>query len=56
MGLGLSIVKEIVEQHGGRAWLDPGLEKGITFHVAIGKIPKALQEKNKAFKDPTSKI
>ena len=37
VGLGLSIVKEIVEQHGGRVWLEPGLEKGITFYVAIGK-------------------
>ena len=36
-GLGLSIVKEIAEQHGGRVWLEPGLEKGITFYVAIGK-------------------
>ena len=36
-GLGLSIVKEIAEQHGGRAWLVPGLEKGITVYAAIGK-------------------
>jgi PAS domain S-box-containing protein len=36
-GLGLAIVKEIAELHGGKVWLEPGLEKGITFHVAIGK-------------------
>ena len=34
-GLGLSIVREIAEKHGGRVWLKPGLERGITFYISI---------------------
>jgi signal transduction histidine kinase len=36
-GLGLTIVKEIAEQHGGRVWAEPGKEKGITFYISISK-------------------
>jgi PAS domain S-box-containing protein len=36
-GLGLAIVKEIAEQHKGRVWLEPAIEKGATFHVSISK-------------------
>lgn len=36
-GLGLTIVKEIVEQHGGRVWVKPAGEKGITFYFSIFK-------------------
>ncbi|MDZ7697982.1 MAG: GAF domain-containing sensor histidine kinase [Deltaproteobacteria bacterium] len=36
-GLGLSIVKEIVERHGGCVWLDEDSTKGPVFHVAISK-------------------
>jgi signal transduction histidine kinase len=39
-GLGLNIVKEIAEKHGGQVWLEPGEERGITFYVSI---PKNLQ-------------
>jgi len=39
-GLGLSIVKEIAEKHGGKVWLEPGLKRGITFYISI---PKYLQ-------------
>ena len=36
-GLGLTIVKEIAEQHGGRAWVEPRGKKGTTFFVSISK-------------------
>lgn len=37
IGLGLAIVKEIAEKHGGKAWAEPGPEKGIIFHLSISK-------------------
>ena len=39
-GLGLNILKEIAEKHGGEAWLELGQERGITFYISI---PKNLQ-------------
>ncbi|MHC1725782.1 MAG: PAS domain S-box protein [Syntrophobacteraceae bacterium] len=36
-GLGLTIVKEIAEQHGGRVWVEPRGKSGITFYVSISK-------------------
>jgi len=36
-GLGLTIVKEIAEQHGGRVWVEPRGKKGITFYISISK-------------------
>ncbi|HOV88119.1 MAG TPA: PAS domain S-box protein [Syntrophobacteraceae bacterium] len=36
-GLGLTIVKEIAEQHGGNVWLGPMDKKGITFYFSISK-------------------
>jgi PAS domain S-box-containing protein len=36
-GLGLTIVKEIAEQHGGRVWVEPRGKKGITFYVSVSK-------------------
>lgn len=36
MGLGLSLVKEIVEKHGGRVWLtSDGANRGATFTLAL---------------------
>jgi len=34
-GLGLSISKEIVEQHGGQIWVESFEEKGTTFFVRL---------------------
>jgi len=36
-GLGLTIIKEIAEQHGGKVWVDPGPLEGSTFHLSISK-------------------
>ncbi len=35
MGLGLSIVKNIVESHGGKIWAESKADRGSTFHVLI---------------------
>jgi K+-sensing histidine kinase KdpD len=39
-GLGLTIVKEIVEAHKGKVWFKSGPKKGTTFYVSIPKDPK----------------
>ena len=34
-GLGLSLSKAIVDEHGGRLWATPGKERGVTFHLQL---------------------
>ncbi len=34
-GLGLALVKSIVERHGGRVWVDSEVDQGSTFYVAL---------------------
>jgi signal transduction histidine kinase len=41
MGLGLSIVRTIVEAHGGRVWADSGLLRGAVFHVWLPAVGTA---------------
>ena len=36
-GLGLTILREIAERHGGEVWLEPGRERGVTFFISISK-------------------
>jgi PAS domain S-box-containing protein len=36
-GLGLAIVREIAERHGGRVWAEPGKERGAIFSLSVSK-------------------
>jgi PAS domain S-box-containing protein len=36
-GLGLPIVKEIAQQHGGQVWVEPAANRGTTFCISISK-------------------
>jgi signal transduction histidine kinase len=35
MGMGLAICRSIIESHGGRIWISPGIERGSVFHFTI---------------------
>ncbi|MFZ2445702.1 MAG: ATP-binding protein [Syntrophobacteraceae bacterium] len=41
-GLGLTIVKEIAERHGGKVWVGPVVPERITFNLSVAKNPNSL--------------
>ncbi len=41
-GLGLTIVKGLIEKHNGKVWVDSELGKGTTFHFTVQYIEKPL--------------
>lgn len=43
VGLGLAVVKEIIELHGGRIWLESFPGRGSSFHIALPE-PRALKK------------
>lgn len=46
-GLGLSIVKSIVEKHGGRIWGESVEKEGSTFHVILpAGMPQEMEQKS----------
>lgn len=50
-GVGLTIVKRIIENHGGKVWLDSIIGQGTTFYISIPKAKEREKETRNAKRD-----
>jgi K+-sensing histidine kinase KdpD len=48
MGMGLSICKSIIDDHGGRLWALPNLKYGSVFNISL-PIDKVANQSGKPF-------
>ncbi|MGZ3806387.1 MAG: ATP-binding protein, partial [Pseudobdellovibrionaceae bacterium] len=52
-GLGLSIVKGIVESHGGQVWLESQIGQGSQFYFTLKALDHTWKEVQPAPKEPS---